>query len=597
MSSQSQITQSEEEKKMSKGETKSNAPAGSLISAQRSYIDKMLSNVNDMKVLLLDDETTQMVSMIYSQTDILKRQVFLTDKLFNTRTERMMHLKALVYVRPTDDNIRLLTKELSNPKYKEYHLYFSNVVGKDKLATLARADEHEVITNIYEYYADYFAINHDLFTLNITNSLLNSLPRSRWDANQQTSFSRQVQGCMSALLSLKWKPIIRYQGSSELAQQFSRTLQQQIVTENKLFTFGSRSSNQPILLVLDRRDDPVTPLLTQWTYQAMVHELVGLTHNRVNLENAKGIKKDMREVVLSCVEDEFFNLHMYDNFGDLGSACKDFLALYQRKYKDNQKIESIEDMQNFVERYPQFKALSNNVSKHVAVVGELSRLVAEHNMMDQSQLEQELACDDDHTSQLRTLKTLLEDPNLAGIDALRLVMLYSLRYEDRSSNQTEALKRTLSTRSDSLPQSRISLINTILEYSGTAKRGSDLYGQNKSILSNLTKTLNKGINGVENVYTQHKPMLSEVLDTLVKGKLKDASFPYAREGVTQRGKATDVMIFMVGGTTYEEATIVHEFNKINAGKVKVVLGGPHVHNSKSYMEELTTLGQKTRSGY
>ena len=184
--------------------------------------------------------------------------------------------------------------------------------------TFEKADEHEVITNIYEYYADYFAINHDLFTLNITNSLLNSLPRSRWDANQQTSFSRQVQGCMSALLSLKWKPIIRYQGSSELAQQFSRTLQQQIVTENKLFTFGSRSSNQPILLVLDRRDDPVTPLLTQWTYQAMVHELVGLTHNRVNLENAKGIKKDMREVVLSCVEDEFFNLHMYDNFGDLG---------------------------------------------------------------------------------------------------------------------------------------------------------------------------------------------------------------------------------------------------------------------------------------
>ena len=139
---------------------------------------------------------------------------------------------------------------------------------------------------------------------------------------------------------------------------------------------------------------------------------------------------------------------------------KQFLALYQRKYKDNQKIESIEDMQNFVERYPQFKALSNNVSKHVAVVGELSRLVSEHNMMDQSQLEQELACDDDHTAQLRTLKTLLEDPNLAGIDALRLVMLYALRYEDRSGNQTEALKRTLSTRNgDACSSTQIQLID------------------------------------------------------------------------------------------------------------------------------------------
>ena len=26
----------------------------------------------------------------------------------------------------------------------------------------------------------------------------------------------------------------------------------------------------PLLLILDRKDDPVTPLLLQWTYQAMV---------------------------------------------------------------------------------------------------------------------------------------------------------------------------------------------------------------------------------------------------------------------------------------------------------------------------------------
>ena len=248
---------------------------------------------------------------------------------------------------------------------------------------------------------------------------------------------------------------------------------------------------------------------------------------------------------------------------------KQFLALYQRKYKDNQKIESIEDMQNFVERYPQFKALSNNVSKHVAVVGELSRLVSEHNMMDQSQLEQELACDDDHTAQLRTLKTLLEDPNLAGIDALRLVMLYALRYEDRSGNQTEALKRTLSTRNgDACSSTQIQLIDIILEYAGAAKRGGDLYGQQKGVLSNLVKSVTKGVNGVENVYTQHKPMLSEVLDLLIKGKLKDNQYPYAREGVTQKGKATDVMIFMMGGATYEEGTIVREFNKSQNGKLR-----------------------------
>lgn len=36
--------------------------------------------------------------------------------------------------------------------------------------------------------------------------------------------------------------------------------------EKPLFDFR-RSDSGPLLLVLDRRDDPVTPLLNQWTYQ------------------------------------------------------------------------------------------------------------------------------------------------------------------------------------------------------------------------------------------------------------------------------------------------------------------------------------------
>ena len=65
-----------------------------------------------------------------------------------------------------------------------------------------------------------------------------------------------------------------------------------------------------LLLILDRREDPITPLLTQWTYQAMVHELLGLNYNRVVLKGAANLKKDLEEVVLSCTQDEFFAQHM-----------------------------------------------------------------------------------------------------------------------------------------------------------------------------------------------------------------------------------------------------------------------------------------------
>lgn len=39
--------------------------------------------------------------------------------------------------------------------------------------------------------------------------------------------------------------------------------------ESGLFDFR-RSEVSPLLLVVDRRDDPVTPLLNQWTYQVVV---------------------------------------------------------------------------------------------------------------------------------------------------------------------------------------------------------------------------------------------------------------------------------------------------------------------------------------
>lgn len=50
----------------------------------------------------------------------------------------------------------------------------------------------------------------------------------------------------------------------------------------------------PLLLILDRRNDPVTPLLTQWTYQAMVHEVLGIKNGRVSLANADGIRPELQ---------------------------------------------------------------------------------------------------------------------------------------------------------------------------------------------------------------------------------------------------------------------------------------------------------------
>lgn len=51
--------------------------------------------------------------------------------------------------------------------------------------------------------------------------------------------------------------------------------------------------------------------------------------------------------------------------------------------------------------------MSGTVAKHVTVVGELSRIVGLHNLLEVSEVEQELACQSDHNEALRVGETIL----------------------------------------------------------------------------------------------------------------------------------------------------------------------------------------------
>jgi vacuolar protein sorting-associated protein 45 len=205
---------------------------------------------------------------------------------------------------------------------------------------LADADDQEVIKQIQEFYGDFIAVNEDLFSLNMENSLSLTGP-GPYDPNL---FDQTVQGILSMLLSMKAEPSqIRYQGRSSIAQKVAMEVQKNIDNDG-IFHFTRQEG--PLLLILDRTDDPVTPLLSQWTYQAMVHELLGLNRNRVVLKGAPGVRSaELEEVVLSCTQDSFFAQNRHANYGDLGGAIKDLLDNYQKQAKMNENISSIEDMQ------------------------------------------------------------------------------------------------------------------------------------------------------------------------------------------------------------------------------------------------------------
>lgn len=536
-----------------------------------------LCNYLGMKALLLDPSTTKIVSMVYSQTQILEKEVYLVEVL-GRRHEPMTHLKAAVFIQPTEANFDLLLKEIADPKYKEYHVFFSNVVPQDMLARLARLDENELVMQVQEYYADFMAVNEDLFHLGIDNSLtLNSSLRT---LESSSVFERNVSGILSVLLSLKKVPSqIRYQGASDLARRLATDV---LSTIEKGEPFDFRRQEGTMLLILDRRDDPITPLLTQWTYQAMLHELLALNYNRVVLRGAPHISKDLEEVVVSCTQDEFFAKNRYANFGDLGTAVKNLLDDYQKASKKNENLTSIEDMQNFLERYPDFRSKAINVSKHVAIIGELSRLTDVCQLLDVSEVEQEIACSNDHNGHKEEVLSRIRNNKIKNPDKLRLAILFLIKYE--SYDDRREIKAALSERGVS--QEQLNLLDAVLDYSGENKRAPGLFSGG-GIMERLNRTLTN-VGGVQNVYTQHQPVLFHTLNAILNGKLKDSVFPpLVTPGAGTNAKPNEVIVFIVGGATYEEAYRVAEFNANNPG-MRIMLGGSCIHNSSSFLKEIAS---------
>ncbi|KAH6850205.1 Sec1-like protein [Chaetomium sp. MPI-CAGE-AT-0009] len=566
-----------------------------VVQASTGYVTKMVSAGESatgapsakMKILLLDRETLPFISTAVTQSALLNHEVYLMDRLDNPTREKMRHLRCLCFVRPHPDSIGLLIDELREPKYGEYHLFFSNVVKKSTLERLAEADDHEVVKLVQEYFLDYSVINPDLFSLNM------SLPMHRlWSGNPDTwntdSLQRATDGVIAVLLSLKKKPLIRYQKTSPLAKKLASEVRYYITQEDQLFDFR-KVDTPPVLLILDRRDDPITPLLMQWTYQAMVHQLLGINNGRVDLSNVPEIRSELREIVLSQDQDPFFKKNMYLNFGDLGSNIKDYVEQYQVKTQNNADIESIADMKRFIEEYPEFRKLSGNVTKHVTLVSELSRRVGTDNLLEVSEIEQSVACNDNHSADLRNIQNQIQIPSVTPENKVSLVALYALRYAKHPSNALPMLIDLL-TAAGGVPARKAALVTQLLTYhhslqqSASSGSGITELFESAGLFSSAGSRF-KGLKGVENVYTQHSPLLEMTLQQLVKGKLREAQYPFVEGGGATRDKPQDIVVFIVGGATYEEAKMVAGINASTPG-VRVVLGGTTVHNTATFLEEV-----------
>ena len=631
------------------------------------YYVTLLSSIPGLKALLVDAESVAGLSLLLSQTEALRQDVVLIEQLHPTapvtQTEsNQSHITGVVLVRPTAESVQAVRRELAAPRFGTYCVMFTNVVRRSVLEELADADAtHERVASVQEVFLDFVPLGAWLAVCRAPSPKMHDERGNTWGAvpaavANTCPVDRQLDALFSVLLTLGVRPqSIRFLRAHRACRSLAERLAVRLDQESKLFndssskhtttttttasvasskhTTTTTASVAPFttVLILDRREDPVTPLLTQWTYEAMVHELFGLHAGVVQLPKPATStlppgSAAYEELVLDSRSDEFYAAHAYSNYGDIGVAAHEFVAEFQRKRntalchddgqrrRDEANDDAIEEMMRIVESYPEFRKQSLLATKHISLIGGLSREVKRRQLMQLSQLEQDIACYDSEPEQRKRLLELLGrlvGPSAAtaaeslqpSVDDLwRVAALFALRYEQSRPESVRSVRQALQEQAH-MSSSRLGAIDALLASCGAQQRSLDLF-ENRDLLSRARNTLRRGLgNTVENVYTQHEPLLARILEDVCKNRWSAEAFEEMNRGRAETansggdtGRPHWVMVFMVGGVTAEEARTVAAFNGVkraqDSGKreyppsqrrMRFFLLGDTMHNSHSFI--------------
>lgn len=476
-------------------------------------------------------------------------------------------------------------------------MFFSGTVAKSQLEKVAASDDMAVVSKVEEVFWDFEVIEESLFVASDITSLL---------------------------LLLKAKPVIRYEANSSGCLKAANSAFFEMTNASSLTypLFKDMRADKPLLVFLDRKNDPLTPLLAPWTYQLMVHEYLGIRGNMV--------KVGEEQYTLGS-SDKFFAETMFLNFADLSEKVQALLASFGNK--KNSLLTSLEDMKLFILEYPEYKKLAHNVNKHISITAELSKKVLGENLWEVSLIEQLMSLGSEtdfssHTEDLENIKKIITENSLKGEPKqvllhfkIRLVILYALRYEKCRQKAVERLKMLL--KDQGADEEDILLIDFFVRFCGSKQRlsnkeeGSQLgfSGTGNSNLSiftplkdnNLIASLKK-LGGAHkkaksfedesfdyeeelntSLYMQHRPRLLYVIHDILCKKLSQEAYPILSpyDENVKNSQFKEIILYFVGGVTYEEARVVGLLNEKYADLgLKLIVGSDRLINSLQYMADM-----------
>jgi vacuolar protein sorting-associated protein 45 len=163
-------------------------------------------------------------------------------------------------------------------------LFFSNRLSEEDHQLISQADQSELVMCVTELYADFLALSsmcahllvpslsclsiasHPEVTTAPCDVKLHSMHRTctRPSPSVQAYPPHLIDRLIAVCLTLKRRPTIRFR--SKVGRCVAREFQRRFDSVSRDFSSDfKRSDSAPLLLLVDRRDDLITPIIKDWT--------------------------------------------------------------------------------------------------------------------------------------------------------------------------------------------------------------------------------------------------------------------------------------------------------------------------------------------
>ena len=384
---------------------------------KRRILDDMLGKVTasgggEWKVLIVDPVTMPVVSASCGMSDLTNEGVSLVENLAQGR-EPQRHLDAVYFISPSLTSLQALCADFADKDkerrlYARAHVFFSSPISPAHLATLKQCRGLvESLATLAELNLEYLTKDMHTFTTGQPGALQTFFGS---DASRVQSVSAAAETAATRLAtllaSLREFPTIRYKdrgvdgaaGSSPAANVAQRLYRMMLALMNRSSSASENASeNDGVprfgstcdVLVLDRACDPVAPLAREWTYEAMVFDLLRVSPlglYEYEIETNAGAQK--KQAVLGENDPLFVELRHEHIAFVLNALAEKAKAFSQTGGGRPDADASTGSLKRAVESLPRFMEAQAKLSVHTSIAASVNAMLKKHSLGDVGRVEE-----------------------------------------------------------------------------------------------------------------------------------------------------------------------------------------------------------------